>query len=345
MLKFFYENPPKLNHFIPRKLEISAGQNLLFGSPFSGKTSLGLAFLDNFSNSLYVDLKDLRLERELSARQINDFVAKNDIKALCVDNAGAELDESFKCANTLIISTSKDFELKGFKKHFLLGLDFEEFVAFSKNTSESMIFSHFMSAGNSPAQSELKYSILANTSELARNILRLIAQSLGRDFSILAAFGRIKEQGIKTSKDSFYATFESLLELGLIFGVKNFLKTAKFKRYYFGNFALRNLFAHTKNPREILLNMVFCELAKNGKEVYFFDEFDFYLKESKVGILVLPFLSADLALLKAKKLANDEINEIIIISNAPEQGAVFGQTSVRLLGFPAFAAGYLENYL
>lgn len=343
MLKFLYENQPKERSFIPRKLGVKSAKTLLFGSPLSGKTSLGLSWCNERKNAFYLDASDLRYN--IDFKGLCEFVREQNISALCVDNLTSEPEILPDCDEILLISRQKSLKIAGFERVSLSGLDFEEFIAFSKNSDESAAFAAFMSAGNSLpstlSKAFLPYLVLANTSELGLKALSAKCLYESANFNAIAVFRELKES-IKLSKNALYSEFETLEDKGIIAFARNIERNSRFKRMYFCDFALRRLFVLGKNPRKIIENMVFCELAKTGEQVYFKGEFDFYLPRDRVGILVLPFLPPELALLRAKKLANDEIKEIIIISNATAKSENLSSCVVRFMSFATFAAGYLE---
>ena len=249
------------------------------------------------------------------------------------------------CDEILLISRQKSLKIAGFESVLLSGLDFEEFIAFSKNSDESTAFAAFMSSGNSLpsalSRELLAYSVFANTSELGLKALSTNCLYESLNFNAIAVFRELKEKS-KLSKNALYSEFEALEDKGIIAFARNYDENSRFKRMYFCDFALRKLFVLGKNPRKIIENMVFCELAKTGEQVYFKGAFDFYLPKSRAGILVLPFLPPELALLRAKKLANDEIKEIIIISNATAKSENLNSCVVRFMSFATFAVGYLE---
>lgn len=339
MLNYLYENQPKLFDFIPRKITIKSGKNLVFGSPLSGKTTLGLNWIKNYTNSFYINASDLRYNIDYPA--LCEFVRQKNIEAICIDDITKEPLILPKIQNILLLSNQKSLEINDFNKARVFGLDFEEFIAFSKSGAN---FSQFMSVGNSLPQNSdlLRYAVRAKISSLAAKILSSKSLYESPYFNALGIFRELKES-LKLSKDALYKEISELSELGVIAFAASFEPNSRLKKMYFCDFALRKLFTLSKNPRKIIENMVFCELAKTAKEVYFKGDFDFYLPKSKAGILILPFLAAELAILKAKKLANDEIKEIIIISNATEQSIKHNSTALRLMSFATFAAGYLDE--
>ena len=270
---------------------------------------------------------------------------EQNISALCVDNLKVGPEILPDCDEILLISRQKSLKIAGFESVLLSGLDFEEFIAFSKNSDESTAFAAFMSSGNSLpsalSRELLAYSVFANTSELGLKALSTNCLYESLNFNTIAIFRELKKSN-KLSKNALYSEFEALEDKGIIAFARNYDENSRFKRMYFCDFALRKLFVLGKNPRKIIENMVFCELAKTGEQVYFKGAFDFYLPKSRAGILVLPFLPPELALLRAKKLANDEIKEIIIISNATAKSGNLNSCVVRFMSFATFAVGYLE---
>ncbi len=343
MLNFLYENQPKCENFIPRKLLLDEDKILLFAPLLCGKTTLGLNWLKNYRNSFYIDTDDLRLK--LNFMELCEFVEQKNIKALCLDNITKIPEILPKCEKILLICRQKNLQSPGFKKLNLFGLDFEEFMAFSKNSTKNTLFSHFMSSGNSlPINKDenfFRYAIFANISKTAREILSTKTLYESSYFNALSVFRELKNN-IKISKDFFYKEIQKLYDIGIIDFCYNFEQNSRLKKMYFCDFALRKFFTLNKNPRKIIENMIFCELAKSGKNVYFWGEFDFYLPDRKTAVLVLPFLSSELALLKAKKLLNPRISEIIIISNTEQKTHIIENIKLRFMDFTTFAAGYLE---
>lgn len=355
-LEYLYENSPKIAHFLPRKLEISSKYSLLFGPPLCGKSTLALAHIWDFKSFLYVDLDDIRARVDL--KSLAEFISARGIDALCIDNATSanfcELNSiKQKCPNADIIIISKDKALKieHFCEYNLAGLDYEEFIAFfSKNYDESTIFTHFMSLGNSPkmalapSSEYLKHAYFAILSPLQRQILALIAPNCGENFSALGIFNTIKQEQ-KISKDSFYSALDELAKLGVIGFLDAFSKAgnSRLKRVYFSDFALRGVFSFSKNPRTLIANMLHCELAL--KDVYFTPALDFYLPNENLGIIVAPFLSQDLCLMRVKKHLKEHIklglNEIIIISNSGTLSVNIDGVRVSILPFWRFVAGHL----
>lgn len=355
ILKFLYENPPKIHNFLPRKLQIDSKFSLLFGAPLCGKSTLAIAHLSRFDKFLYVDLDDIRAKIDLKI--LSSFVLDFKINAICIDNASNKHLKDLElikkqCKNTEILIISKDLSLKidDFKNFHLRGLDYEEFIAFFKrNFDESTSFTHFMDLGNSPLNAlnahkdYLTQAIFAKLSPQKRIIMAKIANKCAENFSTLNAFNELKNE-LKISKDSFYNEIMELKNLDLIEFLEIFSSDGKkrLKRIYFSDFALRGVFTFSKNPRALISNMLYCELA--SKRVYFAPNLDFYLLDEKVGIIVSPFLSIDLCFMKIKKHLKDylelDLNEIIIISNNTSLTQNLNGIKISILPFWRFVTSF-----
>ena len=96
-------------------------------------------------------------------------------------------------------------------------------------------------------------------------------------------------------------------QIGRCVGIKTILHindNITLKRVYFSDFALKSALSLHKDPKATIANMVFCELLKLKKEIKYSNQIDFIVPDMSYGILILPFLPSELAILKAKKLSN-----------------------------------------
>ena len=206
-----------------------------------------------------------------------------------------------------------------------------------------------MDLGNSPFnalnahKNYLKQAIFSKISPQKRQIMANIANKCAENFSALSSFNELKNE-LKISKDSFYNELLELKNLGLIEFLEIFSQqeNKRLRRVYFSDFALRAVFSFSKNPRALILNMLYCQLA--SKSVYFAPNLDFYLHYEKLGIIVAPFLSPDLCLMKIKKHLKDyqklNLNEIIVISNSANLSQILNGIKISILPFWRFVAGF-----
>ncbi|MBO7476108.1 MAG: ATP-binding protein, partial [Campylobacter sp.] len=189
-LKFFYENPPEVQKFIPRKKGVNSPKTILFGCIGSGKSYILAEYIFNFKKGefLYINFADLRykfthLNTEFD--KIFEFLEKNSqIGALFLDNLD-EFSESeilhlqnlLNSQNgkvspnlqSIIISTRKNsLNLQGFTKVKITPLCFEEFIAFDKRRTDiNAIISAFFLQGGTPKNSFLLGSEIMSSEQNA----------------------------------------------------------------------------------------------------------------------------------------------------------------------------------
>lgn len=318
-LEFFYNQDLPSIKFIPRKLSLNAGKTLLIKKPKSGATTLIIELLSRYKSDerLYFSKEDLRASADILAK-LDEFLGKfKNIKALGIDDISSrdcELLLNSKAINNLecvILSTNEQsLKMDGFKTRFLSYLDYEEFIAFfRKNLDESAIFSHFLELGGVPmlSASEAKMAAIltqdilkARLNKLELNIIKECANFIAKGLSALEIYKAIK-QSQKISKDSIYATLNSLHEQGYIALLPS-IEGGTIKRLFFENFALKGALSTQKDFKPTLANMVFCELSRLDDEIFYSKDFDFILKKRKVALLCLPFSDPEIIFLKFKKL-------------------------------------------
>ena len=280
---------------------------------------------------------------------LDEFIAKNEIEALCIDSAPRGFASEFKCENVVVASRYDNSNLKDYSNLTLRGLDFEEFIAFyPRPLAEGAAFSHFLALGNSPecakaASAEgLRLSFLARFEPLERKILSRLAPRLSSPLAALQVFREIKESE-KLSKDRFYRTLATLEETGAIGFVASSDEKAKFRRVFFGDFALKSLLAISKDPRAVIANMVFCELAKMEQEPVFTSFADFVLAGRALAITVSPFSDPELAALRVKKRAREfldlGITRALVVSNAGELKTAHEGLKIEISPFWRWASG------
>ncbi len=140
----------KIN-FFERKIRITHPKTILNGPLKCGKSYLIYDYLSNFKSEdyLYLDLSDLRNNKEEITENLELFIKKHPIKVLVLENY--EFDFEFPLVDSVIITTSIIKNLKGFKNVWLNALDFEEFLLHdNKHQNITQSFNHFFKYGNLP---------------------------------------------------------------------------------------------------------------------------------------------------------------------------------------------------
>lgn len=200
-LKYFYENPPEVQKFIPRKKRVNSPKTILFGCVGSGKSYILAEYILNFKKDefLYINFADLRYKfTHLNAEfdKIFEFLGKNSqIEALFLDdldefseseilhlqnllnlafsnspsNSLSNSSQNTVNLRSVVISTRKNsLNLQGFEKVKITPLCFEEFIAFDKRRTDiNAIISAFFLQGGTPKNSFLNGSEIMSSEQNA----------------------------------------------------------------------------------------------------------------------------------------------------------------------------------
>ena len=202
----------------------------------------------------------------------------------------------------------KSGKIEGFELIKFYPLDFEEYIAFEKTHSKiENIFNAFANSGTYP-QIVLSNEIdkVKYLQHLARSmtkdekqfdILKTLSAFQAQSVSLYQIFKKLKSD-IKISKDLYYRLVEDLIEKQVILFLEKFNRSKAGKKLFLIDFALKNALSFEKDFLKRLENIVFLEIHKREKIVYYTDDIDFYLPEENSAVLVIPFLPP--ALLKNK---------------------------------------------
>src|SRR5574344_2100098 len=319
LLEENYEiNFSKVN-FLERKTKIEHKKTIICGASKVGKSYLVYDFLSNFKNEeyLYIDFFDLRnsnIDKELSL--LDDFISLKDIKVLVLENFNNQC-KIPNCEN-IILTSQKSIEYKNFKKIELFALDFEEYLLFdNKHQNITQSFNNFLKYGNLP--------LSINTEEHKKiskmqDIIKMLIENIDKKKSIFQLFNQLKSK-IKISKDRFYEECKELEDKNSIFFVGKYNQEKSLKKIYSYNYAFLGAISFSKKFKQEFANMIFLELLKEKKTIYYLDNIDFYIKEDNLAIVCIPFFNITLNSNLLKKIIktalelNIEKIEIITISN------------------------------
>lgn len=313
ILDILYDNPPKNRRFLPRKYEITNPKTLLFGPRGSGKSSIIIDYLNSFLSKqvLYIDFSDIRVEHE-KVENVQEFIHKNGIKLVVLEHF------NFQCqipnAEHIVLSSSAHIDIEGFDELFVPFLDFEEFMSFNKKHQNiEHIFNLFANIGTNPnivlGQEEAKHRLLQQIlkSFLRQNeldILSAMATFQSNSISVLRIYELLKTK-IPLSKDMIYKQIKTLENEFYIYFVPKFDKERANKKFYFADFALKNALVFSKNFLTRFENIVFCELIKKEREIFYLDLFDFYIPSKNKAVLCVPFLPPELIKRRFIKLVEE----------------------------------------
>ncbi|MBO7370583.1 MAG: ATP-binding protein [Campylobacter sp.] len=342
-LKFFYENPPEVQKFIPRKKGVNSPKTILFGCIGSGKSYILAEYIFNFKKGefLYINFADLRykfthLNTEFD--KIFEFLEKNSqIEALFLDNldefseneilhlqnllnlafSNSSPNSSQNTVNlqSIIISTRKNsLNLQGFTKVKITPLCFEEFIAFDKRRTDiNAIISAFFLQGGTPKNSFLNGSEIMSSEQNALKsvlndseiaVLKECCEFIAQPFSANKIYLSLKEQ-IRISKDSIYGCVAKFEDENFINFVSKFGDEKAAKRLFLSNFNLKDALSFKKDFSKKFINAIFCEIANLGEPIFYTKDLDFYLPSRNLGVLAIPFSASEIVFLKFKKLIGE----------------------------------------
>ena len=310
ILENLYDIKHKNNHYYERKLSINSKKTLINGVKKSGKTSLIIDYLSNFTQEeiLYIDLKDTRVDKKIIAKNLKNFVNSKPIKILIIEN----FDNSFALPNVEeIILTCKE-DIEGFETLTLYPLDFEEFISFdARHSNIEHIFQIYGNTGSYPqvilnstnsvhwSMQEMLHVMISDATEF--EIFKKFSEAQSSKVSLFQIYNQLKST-IKISKDSLYKKVKKLESEKMFFLVEKHGSPKSNKKLYLIDFALKNALTFKKEFLKRFENMVFLELIKKGYKIYYSDNIDLYMPEKNYGVLCIPFLPQEMIKLKLQKI-------------------------------------------
>jgi hypothetical protein len=312
-LQFLYEENLKNHSFIDRKLIIEHKKAILYGPRKSGKTHVIVDHLRHYEKGrfLYIDWMDDRIDKAEIIEHLNAFIHKNAIRLLVIEH----FDFSFELPKVeeIILSTMLTCKvLAGFQKYTLYPLDFEEFLAFEKKHSNiEHLFNVFTNYGTF---AHLLQSNESDHAKMVQEMLHLILQD-SNAYLIYKRFCELQSHKVslfqiynhlksftKISKDKLYAITADLIDQKLLFLVEKFNQPNAAKKVYLIDFTFKNALSFKKDFIRHFENMVYLELMKRGKTVYYEEGIDFYLPEESLAILCVGFAPKEMIEMRLQKL-------------------------------------------
>lgn len=312
-LETLYETIFKNNIFLDRKVSIENKKTLLLGPRKSGKSHL---IIDHFlhyekGTYLYIDFSDDRIDTVLVQENLESFLKKHPIKLLVIEH----FDFSFELPHVeeiIITTTSTCRAIDGFSRLFLYPLDFEEFISFDKKHSNiEHLFNLFANHGTFPqivqdidsdhhrAMQEMLHFILLDT--VTFSIYKRFCELQSTKISLFQIYNQLKT-GMKLSKDKLYLITSNLIDEKLLFLIEKYGQPNAPRKVFIIDFALKNALTFKKDFLKRFENMVFLELAKREKEI-FYDEFiDLYLPKENLAIFCIAFATDEMIQHKMKKI-------------------------------------------
>ncbi|MGB3751342.1 MAG: ATP-binding protein [Arcobacteraceae bacterium] len=342
---------PKIN-FYERKITIDTKRTIIQGPPKSGKSYLIYDYLSSYEREryLYIDFDDYRNNINEITQDLDDFLSNHPIEVLVLENFAFNLEIPVDI-ESIIITTKIDTKLEGFTNIYVECLDFEEYLLFDKkHQSSSNSFNSFLKFGNFPeiieytepkkAQRNYEISKLYCDDVTQLQILFLLIKNAGEKKSIFQLFNSLKKE-IKISKDTFYKTCENFQNNKVIHFCQKFEQPKAVKKIFVYNYALLDIVSYKKNFNNLFKNMTYLELQKRYKNIYYFDNVDFYIQEENEIVLAIPFFNNLISstiiskILPVIELYNIETITIVTVSS--EQTIFIGEIEAQIVPFSNWA--------
>jgi len=346
-LDILYDFEPKKLNYIDRKVVIYEKKVILVSTPKSGASYLIFSHLRNYSKEsyLYIDFSDYRIEKDILANSLQSYIRKKGIILLVIEH----FDFSFELPDCeeIIITTNIDKDIDGFSKKRLYPLDFEEYIAFEKRYNNiEHIFNSYANTGTFPSIA------LSSDIDKIRNLQTLISAMVinSKELDVLKEFSLYQSQKVsyyqiyknlkqklKISKDSLYKIVNDLERRGLLVFVEKFGSKNSAKKLFFIDFVIKNALTYKKEFLKRFENIIFLELYKRDKKIYYSDDIDLFLPDEKKAILCIPFLPINLlknkVLKRRKYFEKLGITEVKIITLGNEDRFVYNSINFEVLPF------------
>jgi len=355
LLETLYEIKLKNTIFYDRKVRITSKKTLLMGPKKCGKTHLIVDYLQNFDSKeyLYIDFDDIRVPYDgIEYKKLKKFISKNHIKVVVLENFNFSFD--LPDVEELIITTdNRDKKIENFHHLHLYPLDFEEFIAFDKrHFNIEQLFSIFSKRGGIPEvvlYSERNYQgeFQRVSKELFESkneflIFKKFCELQSSRASLFQIYNQLKNS-MKISKDFLYNLGQVLTKRELLFFLEKYGQKRALKKIYIFDFAIKNGLTFKKDFLKRFENMVFLELYKREKELYYTDELDFFIPQKRVGIICSLFTPLENLEQKMKKISvrlkSMDIERIDIITIGNEGEFELKNIKFRQIPFWEWALG------
>ncbi|WP_353661474.1 hypothetical protein [Hydrogenimonas sp. SS33] len=353
-LEAFYESTPKAVGFVERRVEMPSHTVQLYGPPRSGKTWLVLDHLSRVPRRkrLYVDLRDLRVDKEELARSLNPFIHAQKIETVVLDHYDGSV--PLPSCRQLVVVCEKGEPVRPLMPLLeLKSLDFEEYLAFERRHIHlEHSFSLYLRTGSLPQMAQVHETLLTMALQEAvrsifpreneRSLFRHLARHLGKQVTAYQLYTLMKKEG-KISKDWLYRTLKSWEERGIVQWIEKMDHPRAARRLLIYDFAMPASLYFEKSLMGQLLSLAGSHLLETSRDIYFSDHLDFLLPDEHRAILVSPFSNHQIAAQKVAAAAEEidryAVRRITILTIANRFEFTFEKKPVRAVPFYEWIMG------
>ena len=299
LLDYFFNNPPKLDIFYPRKTTLPDSSFLLYGARGVGKSALIVNYLLSLPKDsyLYIDAEDpIFVLEDIDAKDLEEYIKEEGISTLVIDHYFESFLEYIpKVKNLIIISREKkDLNLPTIK---LNPLDFEEFFNFQKESSIGYTFSLYVKYGSLPQIAKSKNSFAPKELFFEKfdmqdgKVLLILALFHTKVSSPHQIYQKAKEY-FKISKDWLYKALKRLIKEEIIYQIPLYEKGFG-KKIILYDFAFCKYLNKTLNFNAIFDSIVALALIKHNIKIEATLNPIGYLTSKNELILIAPFEEED----------------------------------------------------
>ncbi len=300
LLDEYYKQNLHVNGYVERKVQLDHQSYHIYGITLSGKTTLIKQYLLTCKKSsyIYIDCRDIRIEIEALNHLLPHYCQQHAIDIVAFDNYQDTI--ALPPVKQLLISTERPIDGLAMEHISLMPLDYEEFLAYEMKY-DSTALNHFLQLGGLPIMQTLAHenrhlyiqqALQNRLNRMEFTVLLFIARSSTAKLSTFALYEKLKTEQ-KVSKDMLYHSVASLHAKRYLFHLSKWRHERAVKKSYICDIAVRNALTHQKNFRLLFENLVFLELNKRGRTLYYSEKIDFYIPSQQRIVLCMPFSSDD----------------------------------------------------
>lgn len=350
LLEELYKTDISLEKFHVRKLFLDHRSYQINGITQSGKTKIVKNYLLGLKKSsyLYIDCNDLRIDTERLNACLQDFCTNHAINTLVLDNYRPEI--NIVHIAQLLICCETPYALEELVQIRLYPLDYEEFLAY-EHKYDSTALNHFFKLGafpfmhkiNSDERALYLQKVLKNTlSAMELDILIFCTKMMAQKISPYAIYERLK-QTHKLSKDKLYSAFEALSAKGYIHQLCKANHPKAVRKIYLCDISLKSALTTEKQFSKLFENMIFLELLKSCKELFYEEGVDFYLPNQDAIILAMPFADERTLFKKMEHLEaflfTQQIKKVTVVTMSTEGSMSHPLSHIEMVPFDIWALG------
>ena len=350
LLEEFYKNDIYVEKFHFRKLYLEDFSYQIVGISQSGKTKLIKNYLLGLKKNtyLYIDCSDMRINTVELNSILSTFCIKNKISTLVLDNFEKNID--IVNVPQLIICSDTVYDFEFLKLLRLYPLSYEEFLAY-EHKYDSSALNHFFQLGGFPHMHKVNsddralyiQKILKSAlDDVELDLIVYCAKMMAQKLSPFSIYERLKLSR-KISKDKLYKSFNELSEKNYIHQLQKAGHSRAIRKIYLCDISLKYALTIDKNFGKVFENMIYLELLKAKKEVFYDDGIDFYLPKNSEVILATPFADERALFKKIESIEafifSHHIKKITAVTMSKEGSVSHPLSHIEMIPFDIWAIG------